>query len=293
MGGRGGGNTFAAAGAYSDGACGSGARCSSRGVSACASGTRERFCFCWAGVGWARRGDATKGRSHGCAITLSLLEPGIRPTLAPTHRAHGHRQSNRPTAARFGSILPQHGPRKNTSCRRMSWCDGRHRGHNAGTRQKFAKSLSAGRRAIGLCTGTLGELATLAIAVVLVVDPVVGKHALGRYPVTLLKETHQNERSGELFRGRGFAHVWIISDELDADRVRPDHLAVGREIRNVLVVVAVAAVAVGGDNGLRRRPVRRAVGLDPERDAALLRIGGLLARQRRAPSPPAPRSDAG
>src|SRR3989442_1626370 len=79
---------------------------------------------------------------------------------------------------------------------------------------------------IGERAGEPGELAALAVAAILEVDPVVGIDVLGRDVVALLQEAHQAEPGPRLLGCRGLGHVREIADELDADRVGLDHAAI-------------------------------------------------------------------
>src|ERR1700737_1751122 len=91
----------------------------------------------------------------------------------------------------------------------------------------FASRRGGLARLIGERARERGELAALAIAAILEVDPVVGMDVLGRDVVALLQEAHQAEPGSRLLGRRGLRHVGEIADELDADRVGLDHATVG------------------------------------------------------------------
>ncbi|ABD08568.1 hypothetical protein RPB_3875 [Rhodopseudomonas palustris HaA2] len=101
---------------------------------------------------------------------------------------------------------------------------------------------------------------------------------LGRNVVARAQHTDENAPRRDLRLGGGPGHVRIIAGELDPDRIVAGDPTVGRLVVDVLVVVAVGAVAMGGDDGFRHRPIHRAVGLDPERHAAPGRGLRLFAR---------------
>src|SRR5262249_37275144 len=77
-------------------------------------------------------------------------------------------------------------------------------------------------RHIGLLAGFGRELAALAIARVLKVDPVVGEDVLGWDAVTLLQKTHEDQPGLDLLRRHRLAHVGKIAGEFDADGVGSD-----------------------------------------------------------------------
>ncbi|ABE38713.1 hypothetical protein RPD_1476 [Rhodopseudomonas palustris BisB5] len=122
------------------------------------------------------------------------------------------------------------------------------------------------------------QFAAFAIARVLVVDPVVGVDAVGRDVVAGAKYPHQNAPCRDLRRGGGRGDIRIIAGELNPDRIVADHLTERRLVVDVFVVVAVGTVAMGRDEGFRRRPIHRPIGLDPNRDAAPGRVIRLRAR---------------
>src|SRR6267378_6758401 len=89
------------------------------------------------------------------------------------------------------------------------------------------------------------QRAALAIACVLVVDPVVRIDPPDRNAVTRPQYPHQNPPRRDLRLGRAAHYVGIIAGEFHADRIAADHLMKGRAVIDVFVVVAVGAVAMG------------------------------------------------
>src|SRR3984957_21047760 len=88
------------------------------------------------------------------------------------------------------------------------------------------------------------KLASLAVTRVLEVDPVVRVDALGRDRVAFLQEAHEDAPCPHLLRRRRLGDVGKMAVEPDADRVGPDPRVGGGAVVDILVVVAVRAVAV-------------------------------------------------
>src|ERR1700722_5073751 len=105
--------------------------------------------------------------------------------------------------------------------------------------------LLRSRRTITELPRQSGKLAALAIALILKIDPVVRVDVVRRYAIPLLQKRRQQQPRLLLLRRDRLGYVRIIADEFDANRVGFDHLMVGLRIIDVLVVVAVAAFAVG------------------------------------------------
>ena len=137
------------------------------------------------------------------------------------------------------------------------------------------------------CLRQRRQRAAFAIARVLVVDPVMRIDPLERNAVARPQHLHQDPPRRDLRLGGAARHVGIIAGEFHPDRIGPDHLVKGRAVVDVFVVVAVGAVGMGRDQVLRHRPVHRAVGFDPDGDAAPGRIFRLRLRAaaRRAGRP--------
>ena len=102
-----------------------------------------------------------------------------------------------------------------------------------------------------------------------------GVDVLGRDAVAFLQEAHQDQPGPCLIGRRRLGDVRIVAGEFDADRVGLEDGVVGRGVVDILVVVAIGAVAVGRDRVFRGRPVDSAVGLNPQGDASAGRMGGL------------------
>src|SRR5262249_1612015 len=94
--------------------------------------------------------------------------------------------------------------------------------------QRYRRSLLPARslpRLVRELARKRRELAALAVAVVLKVDPVVGIDVLGRNVVALLQEPHQHKPRLPLLARRRLGNVWIVAHEFHADRVGLDHAA--------------------------------------------------------------------
>ncbi|BAC52604.1 blr7339 [Bradyrhizobium diazoefficiens USDA 110] len=128
------------------------------------------------------------------------------------------------------------------------------------------------------CPRQRREPAAFAIARVLVVDPIVRIDAVERDVVARTQHLYEDLPRRDLGLGRTGRNIGIVAGELDADRIVAHHLAIGRSVVDVLVVVAVGAVAMGRHQVFRDRPIDRAVGLDPDRNAAPRRVLRLLGR---------------
>src|SRR6202035_990786 len=101
------------------------------------------------------------------------------------------------------------------------------------------------RWGIAELTGYRGEFAAFTVPPILEVNPIVSIDVFGRNPISLLEKGRQQQPSSHLLGSGRLGNVRKVADKLHADRIRFDNRAVGIGIVDVLVVVAIAAIAMG------------------------------------------------